>query len=208
MPHRGRVEVAPPGEGEVDSGAGEPALREPESAGGGERDPARKDQPGGPARGPRRLGREMAVQMLYQHDLAGSSPAQIFNAFDVGDFRAEAAATAGGDEPVEARLERESVAFEYAVRLVAGTLEHLAEIDGWLREQAENWRLERMSRVDRNILRLAIYELAFEEDVPKIVVLDEAIELAKKYGSEQSGSFVNGLLDALLRERHFPGRMT
>jgi transcription antitermination protein NusB len=65
-----------------------------------------------------------------------------------------------------------------------------------------------MSVVDRNVLRLAVYELLHEPDVPKLVVLDEAIELAKRFGSEQSGRFVNGLLDGLLRSRHFPGSMT
>ena len=67
---------------------------------------------------------------------------------------------------------------------------------------------ERMSAVDRNVLRLAVFELLYEPDVPKLVVLDEAIELAKRFGSEQSGRFVNGLLDGLLRSHHFPGRMT
>jgi N utilization substance protein B len=72
---------------------------------------------------------------------------------------------------------------------------------------AANWRLERMPPVDRNILRLAVYEMLCEIDVPKLVVMDEAIELAKKYGSEQSGRFVNGLLDGLLKAHSFPGSL-
>ena len=77
-----------------------------------------------------------------------------------------------------------------------------------IRGQADNWRLERMPAVDRNILRLAVYEMLFEMDIPKLVVVDEAIELAKKFGSEQSGRFVNGLLDGLLKQHTFPGSLT
>lgn len=96
-------------------------------------------------------------------------------------------------------LVRES--FEHAQRLVRGTLEHLAEIDELIRTHAENWRLERMPPIDRNILRLALYEMLHEDNVPKVVIVDEAIELAKKFGSENSGRFVNGLLDGVLRTR-------
>jgi N utilization substance protein B len=92
--------------------------------------------------------------------------------------------------------------------LVEGAVHHREEIDGLIREQADNWRLERMPVVDRNILRLAIFEMLHEEDVPKLVVLDEAIELAKKFGSEQSSRFVNGLLDGLLKQHTFPGSLT
>ena len=106
-----------------------------------------------------------------------------------------------------ARLPEARDAFEYARRLVEGTVAHLEEIDGLLRDQADNWRLERMPAVDRNVLRLAVYELMHELDVPKLVVLDEAVELAKRFGSEQSGRFVNGLLDGLLRRHEFPGSM-
>ncbi len=77
-----------------------------------------------------------------------------------------------------------------------------------IRGQADNWRLERMPAVDRNILRLAVYEMLYERDTPKLVVVDEAIELAKKFGSEQSGRFVNGLLDGLLKQHTFPGTLT
>jgi transcription antitermination protein NusB len=91
---------------------------------------------------------------------------------------------------------------------VQGTVDHQAEIDRLIREQAANWRLERMPVVDRNILRLAVYEMMFESDIPKLVVMDEAIELAKKFGSEQSSRFVNGLLDGLLKSQSFPGTLT
>ena len=99
-------------------------------------------------------------------------------------------------------------AFLYAQSLVRGTVDHREEIDSMIRGQADNWRLERMPAVDRNILRLAIYEMLYERDTPKLVVVDEAIELAKKFGSEQSGRFVNGLLDGLLKQHTFPGSLT
>ncbi|HEX5758417.1 MAG TPA: transcription antitermination factor NusB, partial [Thermoanaerobaculia bacterium] len=98
-------------------------------------------------------------------------------------------------------------AFGYAQALVRGTVDHREEIDTLIRAQADHWRLERMPAVDRNILRLAVYEMLFEKDIPKLVVLDEAIELAKKFGSEQSGRFVNGLLDGLLKQHTFPGTL-
>ncbi len=99
-------------------------------------------------------------------------------------------------------------AFQYAQALVRGTVDHREEIDSMIRGQADNWRLERMPPVDRNILRLAIFEMLYECDTPKLVVVDEAIELAKKFGSEQSGRFVNGLLDGLLKQHTFPGSLT
>ena len=98
--------------------------------------------------------------------------------------------------------------FEHARDLVTGTLEHLEEIDELIASQADNWRLERMPPVDRNILRLGVYEFLHQADVPKLVVIDEAIELAKRYGSENSSSFVNGLLDGLIKARPFPGSLT
>jgi transcription antitermination protein NusB len=212
--------------------------------------------------GKRRTAREMAVQMLYQSDLGGSPLPQIFNAFDLAEYLARPAGTAGrrkaaaaalpaappldgapppelllvpisevaitlqpeaprgdvakpagGRPPVDrAEAARQKVriedAFAYAQDLVRGTVDHREEIDAMIRGQADNWRLERMPPVDRNILRLAIYEMLYEHDTPKLVVVDEAIELAKKFGSEQSGRFVNGLLDGLLKQHTFPGSLT
>jgi transcription antitermination factor NusB len=184
------------------------------------------------AAGKRRTAREMAVQMLYQSDLGGSPILQIFKNFDLTEYIAQEAArdreqheapeerepappTASGSAgaPVgrgehERRRRRVEDAFEYSQALVRGTLDHREEIDTLIRSQADNWRLERMPAVDRNILRLAVYEMLYEMDIPKLVVVDEAIELAKKFGSEQSGRFVNGLLDGLLKQHTFPGTLT
>ena len=166
--------------------------------------------------GKRRTAREMAVQMLYQSDLGGSPLPHIFNTFDLSEYLAREAsaekrrAWVAAEERDEFAKRRQRVqeAFEYAQDLVRGTLDNRERIDELIRSQADNWRLERMPAVDRNILRLAIYEMLHEQDTPKLVVLDEAIELAKKFGSEQSGRFVNGLLDGLLKQHTFPGSLT
>jgi N utilization substance protein B len=161
--------------------------------------------------GKRRTAREMAVQMLYQMDLGESSPPAIFASFDLAEYLEEAGARGAAEARRLARDRRSrevEEAFAHAQELVCGTHAHRAEIDALIREQADNWRLERMPAVDRNILRLAIYEMLHEADVPKLVVVDEAIELAKKFGSEHSGRFVNGLLDGLLKAHSFPGTLT
>jgi transcription antitermination protein NusB len=163
--------------------------------------------------GKRRMAREMALQMLYQSDLGDGRVAEIVASFDVVDYlrqQAEAATESGVNLAAvgDGRLAEARRAFEHATALLAGARDRLEEIDGLIREQAEHWRLERMPPVDRNILRLAIYELLCETDVPQLVILDEAVELAKRFGSEQSGRFVNGLLDGLLRRHGIPGRET
>jgi transcription antitermination protein NusB len=167
--------------------------------------------------GKRRTAREMAVQMLYQSDLGGSPLTNIFSTFDLAEYVAREAPAADqrrgqptADERGEHSRRRQRVqeAFEYAQALVRGTVENQERIDELIRSQADNWRLERMPAVDRNILRLAVFEMLHERETPKLVVLDEAIELAKKFGSEQSGRFVNGLLDGLLKQHTFPGSLT
>ena len=85
------------------------------------------------------------------------------------------------------------------MQLVSGAVEHLAEIDRRIARHAEHWRMERMPAVDRNILRLAVYEM-MQADTPPAVVIDEALELARRFSSEESVQFVNGVLDAVHRE--------
>ena len=137
----------------------------------------------------RRQARELAVQMLYQADMGGSSIEQVAEGFPPDQV-------AGG--PVVA---------EYATRLATSAWQNREQVDEMIRSQADHWRVERMAPVDRNILRLAVAEFLFEEDVPKLVVVDEAIELGKRLGSEQSGSFINGVLDGLLKKHEFPGQL-
>ncbi len=86
---------------------------------------------------------------------------------------------------------------EYADRVVQGVADESDAVDGAIRTASTNWRIERMARVDRNVLRLGAWELLRSKDVPRAVILDEAVELAKRFGSEDSGSFVNGVLDRI-----------
>jgi N utilization substance protein B len=88
----------------------------------------------------------------------------------------------------------------FVERLVKGTMDHLTSLDELIARCSLNWKVPRMGIVDRNILRLSAYELAFENDVPSRVTLNEAIELAKRYGTEDSGAFVNGILDRIAQE--------
>ena len=134
----------------------------------------------------RRDGRELALQALYSKDLvpqdAHSSLKRIMESF------------AEGDEPT---LEIQSKAFAFASELVNGVIANLADIDGRIAEKSKHWSMSRMARVDLNILRLAVYELLYRPDIPKNVTMNEAIEVAKKFGAEDSASFVNGILDEI-----------
>jgi N utilization substance protein B len=153
----------------------------------------------------------MALQMLYQSELGESSTAEVLHSFgSPGEFEVRTGAGDPDDGPVAPKALEPTTdrAFAYAQTLFLGVSGHQEEIDKLIREQAENWRLERMPPVDRNILRLAVYELTYQTDVPQLVILDEAIELAKRFGSENSGRFVNGLLDGLLKSHSFPGTLT
>ncbi len=89
----------------------------------------------------------------------------------------------------------------FATKLVTGTSENLSSIDALLRKHADNWDLNRMAAVDRNILRFATYELLFLDEIPPKVTINEAIEIAKKYSTQDSGRFVNGILDRIKDEK-------
>jgi N utilization substance protein B len=145
--------------------------------------------------GPRRRAREVALQVLFSLDVnSGVTPTQALANF-WRDFAKEAGAQVPEPEP---EPPREVIAF--AESLVAGTTAHLAEIDAVIQRASRNWRLERMARVDRNVLRLATYELRYLPDVPAKVVLNEAIEVARRYGAQESPAFVNGILDRISQE--------
>ncbi len=130
--------------------------------------------------GKRRKARELALQLLYQNDLAGTPAAEMFKLTE---------------EYVIAKPEVQ----EYAQRLVLGTISARDDLDRRLSERSEHWRLGRMPAVDRNLLRLALYELLNEPDTPHAVVIDEAVEIAKKFSTPSSGSFINGVLDGIRR---------
>ena len=89
---------------------------------------------------------------------------------------------------------------EYVVALMDGIKEHSAEIDAVIQKRSEGWTLDRLYSVDRNLLRLAIFELSYGEDIPAEVVINEAVELAKKYGTDKSPAFINGVLDRVHKE--------
>jgi N utilization substance protein B len=86
---------------------------------------------------------------------------------------------------------------EFAISLARGTLEHIKTIDAAISSHAQNWHLERMAVIDRNIMRMACYELLYVNDIPAKVSINEAVDLAKKYGDTESGKFVNGILDKI-----------
>ncbi len=135
--------------------------------------------------GARRLGRERALQALFQMDLAG------VDAEEALDF-AWRTGVANAETPSP---EADSESRDFSRELVTGVNRFREEIDQQIDANSLHWRLERMARVDRNILRLAVFELLHRADIPKRVTLNEAIELAKTYGSEESSAFVNGILD-------------
>jgi N utilization substance protein B len=137
--------------------------------------------------GSRRRARELALQMLFENDLTGAPPEEMFLHFQ--EWRHAAESTR-----------------DYARRLVVGTLEHRPEIDGLITRQADNWRLERMPAVDRNILRMALYEIRHEPDTPPPVVIDEALEIAKRFSTPRSSQFINGILDGVLKGAPAGGR--
>lgn len=116
--------------------------------------------------------------MLFQIDMAGGVPAEVYPHF-------------------WKEHETEPEVKEFAEGLVEGVIREREALDRVISGSVDNWRIERMAVVDRNILRVAVYELAWLPDTPSVVVLDEAIEVGKKYGSEQSGSFINGILDSV-----------
>lgn len=131
--------------------------------------------------GARSTGREAALQMLFSLEASSGSAGRV-----IASYWRE---TPGDPE-----------GREYADTVVRGVADELAAVDEVIRKASTNWRLERMARVDRNVLRLGAWELMRSRDVPRAVILDEAVELAKRFGSEESGSFVNGVLDRIAED--------
>ena len=132
--------------------------------------------------GKRRKAREIALQFLYQLEQNAATDPRPYEA----DFWQR--------HPVDEELRT------FASALVHGAKRQQAQIDARIAASAEHWDLDRMAVVDRNLLRLAVYELLFEPDVPAKVAINEAIEIAKKFGTAESGRFINGVLDRIYRE--------
>ncbi len=131
--------------------------------------------------GVRRRGREYALQMLYAMDMNGYLPDQVFAGFSaIQDLNRDA--------------------FYYARRLVDGVYGQLDEIDAVLQKYAEHWKIHRMAAVDRNLLRLSLYELMYLKEVPFPIVINEALEIIKEFSDQEGTSFLNGILDAARKE--------
>ena len=124
------------------------------------------------------MARECVLKILYQFDILGENSAQILS-----DFWA--------DNPVSPDVR------EFADRIVSGTIQQLGDIDQKIGKYTENWEMSRMAIVDRNILRFAVYELLYMDDIPPKVTINEAVNIAKRYSQEEAGKFVNGVLDKI-----------
>ena len=129
----------------------------------------------------RRKARECALQILFQLDIGKTKP------------------TASALKHFWSRDELDDEVKEFTEEIVKGTYKHLEKINQKIRESAKNWSLDRMAAVDRNVLRLAVYEILYRMDIPTNVTINEAIEIAKKFGTDDSGAFVNGILDSVAR---------
>jgi len=133
--------------------------------------------------GSRRKARECALQMLF--------------AADVADTRADELARMFWSELADGELEDQGK--EFATRLALGTLTHLDEVDERIKSRAEHWRIDRMATVDRNVLRLAVYEF-LHEPTPRTVAINEALEVARRFSTYEATQFINGILDAIKRD--------
>lgn len=129
----------------------------------------------------RRKAREHALQILFQLDIRKEKPSAVVLKHLWAEYRP--------DDEVKA----------FAEEIIKGTYKHLSEINSLIHQCAKNWTLDRMAVVDRNVIRMAVYEILFRMDIPTSVTINEAIEIAKKYGTEESASFVNGILDSVAR---------
>lgn len=133
--------------------------------------------------GQRRKGRERALQALYllEHSPKLSAEEALDSSWAANDDEA------GQDKEAQA----------FALSLVRGVQQHREKLDALLDEASHNWRVERMQRIDRNVLRLGVYELLYRGDIPRNVTINEAVELGKVFGNEGSSAFINGLLDRI-----------
>jgi transcription antitermination factor NusB len=130
--------------------------------------------------------REIALQLLYQADIRHEDIEPIMDAFL--------------DTQINSSGELEPAVVDFAKELVRGTLAYTENIDRIISLYAQNWQLERMAVIDRNIMRMACYELLYIDDIPPKVSINEAVDLAKKYGDIESGKFVNGILDRISKK--------
>jgi transcription antitermination protein NusB len=136
----------------------------------------------------RRNARQRALQFLFQSDFNTQETDQAIALF-----------WKDSKEPEQTRL--------FAERLVRGVLDNKSLLDGKIRDFAANWNINRMGAVDRNVIRIALYEMFFCPDIPPVVSINEAVSIAKRFGSDESGRFVNGILDRARTELSRPDRI-
>ncbi len=128
--------------------------------------------------GQRRKAREYALQGIYMNEVGKAEPEEIV------DF-------SWVDRKVSQKIK------DFSTKLILGTLENRDQIDSIIKKHSKNWSPERLSSVDRSILRLAIFEILYMDDIPDVVTIDESIELGKTFGGETSAQFINGILDSV-----------
>lgn len=135
----------------------------------------------------RRSAREWAVQFLFQNDFNPGNIEQALTEFWKGKSS-------------------DSKSKQFTEDLIRGVLAHLPQIDALIQSYAEHWEIKRMNAVDRNVIRLALFEMLFRTDIPPVVSINEAVDIAKCYSSIESGKFVNGILDRALKDLSRPSR--
>jgi N utilization substance protein B len=150
--------------------------------------------------GPRRRSREVVLQILHQRDVGGDPDTDISRMIAQYFAHLAPSGAPAGDEDDDFSGPAPTVDRALIEELVRGVSAHHAELDELLTGLSRNWRLERMGIVERNVIRIALYELKYAENVPVAVILNEAVELAKRYGAAEGGAFVNGLLDRAAAE--------
>ncbi len=140
--------------------------------------------------GTRRHGREIALQLLYEMDSSEHTLDEILSQDLTLRF-------GGGLDSLS--LEEKSKMFDFVISILKGVREHQTRIDKMIEQYSTHWKISRMAKVDRNILRLATYEMQYCPDIPVSVSINEAIDLAKTFGSEDSSAFINGVLDHIAK---------
>jgi transcription antitermination protein NusB len=162
--------------------------------------------------GKRREARERAVQFLFQYEL--NPPEDLEAALEhfwtsqrIATHVDDTKATWGQLPELPPPTADEAAMRAFAEPLIRGTLEHREECDEVIKKHAKNWDLHRIATVDRNVMRLAIYEMLHREDIPPVVSINEAVDIAKKFSTQDSGKFVNGILDSVKAELMRPARI-
>ncbi|HTI70629.1 MAG TPA: transcription antitermination factor NusB [Candidatus Limnocylindria bacterium] len=159
----------------------------------------------------RREARERAVQFLFQYDVnpAEDLPLALIQFWDttrMNAFLEGKSSTWGQRVELPPPTAEESATQLFGNELITGVIERRQELDGIIQKHAKNWDLHRMAVVDRNVMRVAIYEMCFRDDIPPVVSINEAVDIAKKFSTQDSGKFVNGILDKVKEDLQRPSR--